>query len=61
LIDLNLFSVYVLETETILDSDETLRNTLKQFSIEVAHATEGAKPLINLVFCTEKDLVLKKP
>jgi hypothetical protein len=50
-----------LESETLIDTDEKIREVLKQHAKEVGLATEGAKPMLTLVFCPEKDLQMRKP
>ncbi len=58
---INQYSVYILESETVIDTDEALAKALSDFTTSISNQGEGASKLtLTFVFCPEKELLLKK-
>ena len=49
-----------MESDTIIDKDETLQESLSAYCRELERSVEGFRPKMTLVFCPEKDLVLRQ-
>ncbi len=55
------YSVYIIESETVIDNDDALAKALSDFTTSILNQGEGASKLtLTFVFCPEKELLLKK-